>query len=139
MKRIIHIALATALGITMQDACSGLVVIVNPLNHNQMNLEQIRNIFLGKTRSFPDGSTAIPVEISNQSSLRKDFEKVVLKKDDAQVRAYWAQMVFTGRATPPKTISSEAELRTLIASNPNLVGYIDSGSADNSVKVVLQP
>ncbi len=139
MKRIIHIALATALGITMQDAYPGLVVIVNPLNHNQMSLEQIRNIFLGKTRSFPDGSTAIPVEISNQSALRKDFEKVVLKKDDAQVRAYWAQMVFTGRATPPKTISSEAELRTLIASNPNLVGYIDSGSADNSVKVVLQP
>ncbi len=139
MKRMIRIALGITLGIAVLNASAGLLVIVNPQNHNLLNADQVRNIFLGKTRSFPDGSTAIPVEVSTPPSLRQEFEKIVLKKDDAQVRAYWAQMVFTGRATPPKTVSSEAELRSLVASNPNLVGYVDTGASDKSVKVVLQP
>ncbi len=120
-------------------AVADLVVIVNPANHNQLTEADVRNIFLGKTRSYPDGTTAIPVELGNNTPAKNEFNKDILKKDDAQVRAYWARMVFTGRATPPKALGSDEEVINLIASNPNLMGYVSSEHLSKTVRVAYKP
>ncbi|NNM51314.1 MAG: phosphate ABC transporter substrate-binding protein [Pseudomonadales bacterium] len=119
-------------------AQADVYIIVNPDNHNVLSVSDVRNIFLGKVRSFPDGSTAIPVELKDGSTVREDFDQKILKKDDSQVRAYWAQMVFTGRATPPRMVDSEAELRELVAKNPNLIGYVGNEVGSGDVHTALK-
>ena len=41
-------------------------------------------------------------------------------------------------AAEVKTVSTAAEVRALVASNPSAIGYLDSADVDATVKVVLE-
>ena len=46
---------------------------------------------------------------------------------------------FVGSSTePPKESGSDADIKNLVAQNPNLVGYVDASAVDASVKVVYK-
>ena len=111
-------------------------VIVHPSNAAALDKDSISRIFLGKTRGYPGGGEAIPVSMPKGDGAFDDFTKGVLGKSSKQLKAYWAKMVFTGKGTPPKEISSAAELSNLVANNPNIIGYVPAGSAGAGVKVV---
>ena len=111
-------------------------VIVHPSNAVALTKDDISRIFLGKTRGFPGGKEAIAISMSKGDAAFDEFTQNVLGKSTKQLKAYWAKMVFTGKGTPPKEIGSSAELSGLIASNPNLIGFVPAGSAGAGVKVV---
>jgi len=71
------------------------------------------------------------------SPLRSRFDQAVLERDPKQMRAYWAQMIFTGRGKPPRQLDSDEAIKKEVAANPNAIGYIDGKSLDSSVKAVL--
>lgn len=91
---------------------------------------------MGKTKSFPDGSQAVPVDQNEGSATRATFNEKVLNKSDSQLKSYWSRLIFTGKGTPPKESGTDAEVKALVANNPNIIGYIDSAAVDASVKVV---
>ena len=111
-------------------------VIVHPSNAAAITKDDVARIFLGKARGFPGGKEAIPVSMGKSEASFDEFSKNVLGKSTKQLKAYWAKMVFTGKGTPPKEISSASELNSLISSNPNLIGFVPAGSAGAGVKVV---
>lgn len=112
-------------------------VIVSANNPNAaIDQNLISKIFLGKTKKFPDGTQALPVDQDEGSSVRDEFNKTVLGKSDSQLKSYWSRLIFTGKGTPPSQSGNDAEVKGLVANNPNLIGYIDSASVDSSVKVV---
>lgn len=119
-------------------AWSGVAVVVHPGNTNAMSEDDISRVFLGKKKTFPDGAEAIPIDQADGSANRSAFVATLLKKNDQQIKAYWAQLLFTGKGTPPKEVGSSADVKKLIAQNPSLIGYIDSADVDASVKVVHQ-
>ena len=47
-------------------------------------------------------------------------------------------MVFTGKAQPPKEVSDDAAVIAKVSSDPEAIGYVDSGAVNDSVKVVLK-
>jgi len=138
LKTLLAATLASATLLGSVAAWSGVAVIVHPSNANSLSQADISRIFLGKKKSYPDGSEAIPVDQKDGSAVRSTFVGTVLKKNDQQIKAYWAQLLFTGKGTPPKEVGASADVRALIAANPALIGYIDSADADGSVKVVHQ-
>lgn len=114
-------------------------VIVSAQNANKsLDQDTIARIFLGKSKSFPDGSQAVPVDQALNSSTREMFNDKVLAKNNSQLKAYWSRLIFTGKGTPPKESGSAAEVKDLVANNPNLIGYIDSSAVDDSVSVVYK-
>jgi ABC-type phosphate transport system substrate-binding protein len=115
------------------------VVIVSANNTNSsLDKNTITRIFLGKASSFPDGSQAIPLDQNEGSSSREAFNNQVLEKSASQLKAYWSRLIFTGKGTPPKESGSDSDVKSLIANNPNLLGYVDSSVVDDSVKVVYR-
>lgn len=138
LSKLIGSSLAAVLLMTSMTAWSGVAVVVHPSNGNALSASDISRIFLGKKKSFPDGSEAIPVDQKDGSPIRSSFVSTVLKKNDQQIKAYWAQLLFTGKGTPPKEVGASADVKKLIAENPALIGYIDAADADGSVKVVHQ-
>ncbi len=117
-----------------------VVVIVNaksPVARLEKN--QVSDLFLGKAVTFPDGSQAVPLDQDNNSGLHSEFHDKVTGKTLPQLRAYWSRLVFTGKATPPREIPDSGQIRSLIATNPNMIGYVDKGAVDTSVKVVYRP
>ena len=69
--------------------------------------------------------------------MRSSFYSAVVKKTEAQAKSYWSKLVFTGKGTPPTAVAGEAEVMELVSSNPKAIGFVDSASVTDSVKVVL--
>jgi ABC-type phosphate transport system substrate-binding protein len=111
-------------------------MIVHPSNTNELSEKDISRIFLGKQLTFPDGSEAVPIDRAPGSEQRSSFNRVVLRKTDQQVKAYWAKQVFTGKRLPPKRLTDAEEILTAVSENPNSISYIDSSLVDDSVRVV---
>ena len=120
-------------------ASAETAVIVAASNGNgTIDKATISKIFLGKTKSFPDGSQAVPIDQDDGSAVRKSFNSSLLGKSSSQLKSYWSRLIFTGKGTPPKQLGTDAEIKALVSSNPNMIGYIDSAAVDSSVKVVLK-
>ena len=119
-------------------AYAEVAVVVHPNNVNTMAADDITRIFLGKTKTFPDGTEAIPLDQAAGTPNRGAFVSTILKKVERQIKAYWSQLLFTGKGTPPREAGASADVKKLIAQNPSLIGYIDSADVDATVKVVLK-
>jgi len=129
---------ASSLLLLSSSVLADIVIIVHPSNANAPDASNLKQIFTGKLSSFADGSEAIPLNLTPDSPATTEFNKKVVKKSARQFKSYWSKQLFTGNGTPPKVINSEAEMMKLVASNPNLIGYITAGTEDSSVKVVKQ-
>lgn len=137
MKMTKMVAMACLAGSTMVLAqatwAQSVAVIVNPKNTTALSQDQVSGIFLGKTNELTG------VDLPDGHPVRDAFYHKVTGKDGAQLKAYWAKLVFTGKAQPLKEMASDAEVKKFVAANPTAIGYIDKGAVDGSVKVVLTP
>jgi ABC-type phosphate transport system substrate-binding protein len=114
-----------------------VVPIVSAKSHvKALNSEQVADIFLGKTSRFPDGTQATPIDQSEDSPAREKFYTQFTGKSPAQLRAYWAKIIFTGRGQPPRQVPGSAEAKNIGAQNPNAIAYIDARLVDDTVRVV---
>ncbi|PCJ20510.1 MAG: phosphate ABC transporter substrate-binding protein [Gammaproteobacteria bacterium] len=115
-----------------------LVVVVHPDNSvSSITDADISRIFLKKTDSFPDKNKATPIDQKEGNPLRDAFYSKVTKKDAAQLNSYWSRLIFTGKGTPPKVVRNDKKVKSLISKNADHIGYIDSASVDDTVKVVF--
>ena len=138
LKKSLCLAATVTVILMVNVAHAGVVIIVHPSNDNQLSSNDISRIFLGKKKSFPNGDQVIPMDLPEGNSVRSSFTSSVLKKNDQQIKSYWAQQLFTGKGTPPKTVANSTAVKELVAQNPALIGYIDSADLDDSVKAVAE-
>jgi ABC-type phosphate transport system substrate-binding protein len=115
-----------------------VVVVSAKSSVGNLTSDQVGQLFLGKAASFPNGEAAVPIDQAD-GTVKDVFYSKVTGKDSAQLRAYWSQLIFTGKAKPPKSVADSSEVKKLISANPNMIGYIDKGAVDASVKVVFAP
>ena len=116
-----------------------VVVIVNPNSSvSEIDDTWLGAIFLGKRKDFPDGSSAVPVEQKPGTSARDEFNEKIINKEEAELRAYWAQRIFSGKGLPPTIVSGDADVKKLVSENPAMIGYIDASKVDETVKVILK-
>lgn len=111
-------------------------VIVHPSNADALDQGAIAKIFLGKSTKFPGGSKAVPIALTTGTPACDEFNDKVLGKSSSQLKSYWSKLVFTGKGTPPKEMSTDQDVIDLISANPNMIGYISSGAATDAVKVI---
>jgi ABC-type phosphate transport system substrate-binding protein len=142
MPRLKHIAtnlIGLAMSVVTGAASADVVAVVSAKNAvTSLSRNQVADIFLGKTARFPDGSPAVPIDQAEASAARAAFYTQFTGKSAVQMKAHWSKIIFTGRGKPPKTVANGIEARTLIAANPQAIGYIERASVDGSVKVLLQ-
>ena len=118
-------------------AQAAIAVVVHPSNQTSLTQDDLVRLYTGKLSAFPDGAAAIPVNLADSVPLRAEFDQKALGRSSSQVKAYWSKLVFTGKGTPPKEVASDSEVLELVASNPNLIGYVSAGAVSAKVKVLL--
>ncbi len=115
-----------------------IAVVVNPSSSmSSISQDNVQRIFLGKTTRFEDGSVSKPINQNDGNPIRADFISKVLDKTEGQYRAYWSQLVFTGKGAPPKDSGGDAEIKAMVAKEPGTIGYINAEAVDETVKVVF--
>jgi len=138
MRKPIIIAVLAAALLAGSVCRAEVVVIVSARNPVKvLSSEQAADLFLGVSADFPNGLHAVPIDQSEGSPVRDTFYLRSSGKAPAQMKAYWARMLFTGRGQPPVESGDSAAIKRLVADNPNLVGYIDRSALDSSVRAVL--
>ena len=121
-----------------QAASAQVAVIVNPKSPlASMTPEQVASVFLGKSNTLPSGTTAVPADLPESAAVREQFYSKAAGKTGAQVKATWARLTFSGKATPPKELGTATDVKKFVANNPDAIGYIEKSAVDGTVKVVL--
>lgn len=126
--------LCYALLLITTTAHADLVIVGNPKSSvTSISLSQLSRLFLGQAKTFSNGTAAMPMDVSGGS--REQFYRDVLKRQPAQVEKYWARMIFTGKAQPPREVRA-GDVKALVAETPGAISYLDSSKVDGSVKVI---
>lgn len=118
-----------------------LLVIVNKQNPmNNISEEQVIDLFMGRTPYFPSGDPVVKLDAPSGSEVRKDFYHTLVQMSLPEINAYWARLMFSGRATPPMQVPQEQDIVKLVADNTNAIGYISkplSGELNDEVKTIF--
>ncbi len=131
-------------GLLAGPVAADLVVIVHPDNPiGQLERHQLIDIYMGRTLNFPDGGLALPIDQQPQAPARAEFYRRLVDKTPAQVNAYWARLLFTGQATPPRVLPSVAAILQAVRENRAAIAYLELGPSDEQyldhpVKVVFR-
>lgn len=139
MKRIsLHILLLATFSLFLAAAAyaADMVVIVNKGNTNDVSKNMIEKIYTGDMALWPNGGGIVAVDLPEDSSDRAAFTSMLLGKSVSSLKAQWAVKLFSGRATPPRVVGSDDDVKRTVAGNKNAIGYIKASSLDDSVKVV---
>ena len=113
------------------------VVVVNKSNAiNALSKREIIDIYMGRYLTFPDGETSKPLDLPAQSTLKNDFYLKLVNKNEQKINAYWARLLFSGRAKPPTPSTSVEDAINKIAASQFAIGYIPLSQVTDEVKVV---
>ena len=115
-----------------------LVVVTSADNVEQLSIDDVARIFLGKVTRYPSGEVVEPLNMDPADPSFEEFARQVLKKTPSQLKAYWAKRIFTGKGKPPRTVATVEELRALVASDKRYLSYLDKNNVDHTVRWVIE-
>jgi ABC-type phosphate transport system substrate-binding protein len=118
-------------------AQANVAVIVHLDNNANITQKDAQRIYLGKSKKFPDGLEALPVNLPKGSQTVDSFNGDFLGRNTSQVTAYWSKLVFTGKGTPPRELDSVADMIQLVSTNRNAIGYVNEKDLVGDVKVLF--
>jgi ABC-type phosphate transport system substrate-binding protein len=71
------------------------------------------------------------------ASLPKShFSDRLLGKTDAALQTYYRGLVFTGKASMPKTLGADAEIVAYVAKTKGAIGYVGARAGTTDVKTL---
>lgn len=119
-----------------QQVIADVAVIVHPSNDSSIDQSAIKRMFLGKTKAFSNGRSAILLSLDPSSPITEEFNREVMGKSGSQIKAHWSKMIFTGKGTPPQEMASIAEIISAVSANPDAIAFVDAASVTDAVKVI---
>jgi ABC-type phosphate transport system substrate-binding protein len=113
-----------------------IAVIVHTERVAELDMEAIAQIYLKRRRTWPGGDVIVPINREAGSATRARFTERVLRLDDSSLALYWNREYFLG-VLPPATLASDEAILRFVARDRRAIGYVDSSTVDDSVRVVL--
>lgn len=137
--RILHfLSLVFLVGLT-SFARADLVLVTNPQSGiERLTQDEVINIYLGRYRRLASGMVAEPFDHPIDSELRSRFYRRLVNKNLAEINAYWARLVFSGKTRPPQVIENADSVLRQIASQPGALAYVERSQVDTRVKIVFE-
>jgi len=112
------------------------IVVIGNIQNSQQQLTalQVQDIYMGRTREFPNGKLAYPFD---QTNLRGEFYLKLTQRPVAQINAYWARLMFSGRTSPPTKLPDDQSIIEIVKKHEGAIGYINKENADESAVRIL--
>lgn len=139
MKTLRSFLLTLLIAICASTANAGdWVLIANPKSGiARLSQDEVTNIYLGRYRRLASGVTAEPIDQPADSSLKASFYRQLVDKNLAEISAYWARLVFSGKTRPPRVVASEEEAVQFVSRNIDALAYVDKARVDGRVSIVF--
>lgn len=125
-----------ALVLTTAAARADVVVVAGAASPLEaLGAEEVARIFLGKTESTATGTLVVAVDQPEGAPVRDEFYRQLTGKTPAQVRAYWARIIFTGKGQPPRQLEGPG-LAKLLAENPLAIAYVERAAIPAGARIL---
>lgn len=126
--------------LAMSPLYADVVVVVSVKSPTaSLTSSQVAHIFLGKSAMFPNGTSAMPLDLPEGVAIRNEFYGKVTGKSPAQLNAYWSKVIFAGDGQPPKTVANSEMVKKALFSDPRCIGYLERNALDERVKIIFTP
>jgi len=101
------------------------IYIIANKNFPQKSLtkKEIKAIYLDK-KHYIKGKKLLPLNLSHDNPLRREFEKNILQKSRSYLQKYWLKAHYKGHR-PPKVLKSKASVISFVKKLENTIGYVD--------------
>lgn len=120
-------------------AAESIVVVVNAASGvDLLSHAEVVNIFLGRFRQFPSGLAAQPIDLPVAHPARADFYRLLVDKSPAEINAYWARLVFSGRTQPPMQAARFDDVIPTVQSTPGGISYMERSKVGGRLKIVYE-
>lgn len=127
------------LSLLAPPALADMVLVANPRSGiERLKQDEVVNIYLGRYRRLPSGLTAEPLDQPAESEIKARFYRQLVGKSLAEINAYWARLVFSGKTLPPLTVASSDDALAQVAARPGALAYVERAKADRRVVVVFE-
>lgn len=134
---LIIISSLLVLGYSQLSSAQVVVVVGAKSTAAKLNKDQAAALFLGKSFQLSGAGIQVLIDQPESSEARQVFYSKVAEKTPVQVKAIWSRLVFSGKGTIPKEVSNSEEVKKLLNSNPDAIGYIEKAAIDSTVKVLF--
>lgn len=111
------------------------IIANNSVSSNSISAGVLKNVFLEDSDSFA-GSHVLPV-LQKAGPAHEAFAKQYLNRTPPALDVYYRTLVFTGKASMPKVLASDAEVVAFVARTKGAIGYVSSGASTDGVKTLL--
>ena len=138
MKRtkILFVAAVLVLFAAVAVQAAEVKIIANPsVSAAAVSADELKRVFLLTKNTLDDGSHVEPV-VAKGGPTHDAFLREYLSKTDSALQTYYRSLVFTGKASMPKTLGSEAEVAAFVAKTKGAIGYVGSGTAAPGTKTL---
>ena len=137
MKKLLFaFLLVTSASIFAVRAQAQAIVIANSsVKSSEVSKGDLRDVFTGAASNLKDGSHVTPV-LLKEGSAHEEFLTAYVGKNDTSFRASWRSLVFSGQASMPKSVDSEAAMVEYVAHTPGAIGYVAKSAPHDGVKVL---
>ena len=126
-------ALFTALNAPAGD----VKIIANAsVTADSISASELRSVFLLQRRKLKDGSSVVPV-LEKPGATDEAFLRLYIDRGSEEIRAYYQGLVFTGKASMPKQLNSDAEVVAYVARTRGAIGYVSSTASTEGVKTLF--
>ncbi len=136
MKHSRYLLLAALALLAAAASAADFKVIANPgIKVTEISANDLKEVFLATKSSLSDGSHVEPVW-QKGGATHEAFLKDYVGKTDAAVGTYYRSLVFTGKASMPKTLATDAEVVAYVEKTKGAIGYVAAATATGEAKVL---
>lgn len=118
-----------------------IAVIVHPDNQQTVDVTDVKRLYTLRQFSYDDGSVAFLFMLPYSEPEREQFDQIVSGLSSNQLMTYWSKIVFAGKGTPPRSVSSVSEMLQVVSVTPNAIGYVPEWAISeewrNRVNIIL--
>jgi len=137
MKKLLYAFLiAASASIFVVPARAQVIVIANPgVKATDISKNDLREVFTGAATALPGGGSVVPILLKS-GTVHEEFLQAYIGKNDTAFRAGWRSLVFSGQASMPKSLETDAAVVEFVAHNAGAIGYIGKSTPHAGVKVL---
>jgi TonB family protein len=138
MKRLKGVLIAAGLlsSAFLSAFARDVKVIANAsIKTDSISAAELKGIFLEEKISLGDGTHVEPVN-EKDGSVHQGFLQQYLGKTAEDLQTYYRTLVFTGKASMPKELGSDAEVVAYVARTRGAIGYVGAETNTDGVKTL---
>ncbi|XVJ68681.1 MAG: hypothetical protein HEQ39_02805 [Rhizobacter sp.] len=95
------------------------------------------DLFMGRSRAFPNGDFALPFDLPRDSPRRAAFYQALTGMNAAEVNSHWSRLMFSGQNMPPHPLPDETTIVEIVKRNQNAIAWLSKEPNDKQLRTLL--